>query len=212
MVLTDPPYGVTAQNWDIEFDIQKLWSELNRVTKKDGAILVFAAQPFTTKLISSNLKNFKYCWYWIKNQGTNFYHAKRMPIRKLEEVCVFNSKVYYPQVTHDNTPTNSAKGKSKGNIYFGENIRNESGGKTTRYPTNILEFSCVNNYQRVHPSQKPVDLLKYLISTYTKEGETVLDCFAGSGSTGVAAKELNREFIGIEKELEIFNTMIERLK
>lgn len=210
-ICIDPPYGVTALKWDSVVPFDCLWKRFNRILKKEGVVNVFGCQPFTTNLISSNIKRFKYCWYWNKNQGTNFFHAKRMPIRKVEEICVFGGKTYYPQITDDHVPTNSAKGFSNGTVYGGKNKRDCVGGKTTRFPDNILNFKCVDNYSRVHPSQKPTELLEYLIKTYTKEGDVVLDCFAGSGSTLVAAKNLNRQFIGIEKETEYYNLILKRL-
>jgi len=189
-----------------------LWKEFDRIGKCGCITAIFGCQPFTTKVISSNISNFKYCWYWNKNQGTNFFHAKRMPVRKVEEISIFGGKKYKPQITDGHIPTNSAKGHSNGKVYHGTNIRDYEGGKTTRFPDNILNFKCVNNYSRVHSSQKPVDLLEYLIKTYTDELDTVVDCFAGSGSTLVAAKNLNRQFIGIEKEQEYYDICIERLK
>jgi len=210
-VLTDPPYGVTASKWDKIVTFDFLWSEFNRIGKKDYVAAIFGAQPFTTKLIGSNIKKFKYCWYWNKNQGTNFFHAKRMPIRKVEEICIFGGKKYNPQITDGHVPTNSAKGCSNGNIYHGDNKRDYVGGQTTRYPTNILEYKCVDNYSRIHPNQKPLDLLEFLIHTYTDENDVVLDCFAGSGSTLVSAKKLNRIYIGIEKEEKYFDLINERL-
>lgn len=212
LILTDPPYGMTAPKWDSIVCFDKMWESYNRIMKKDGVILIFGSQPFTTKLISSNIDNFKYCWYWIKNQGTNFFHAKRMPIRKVEEVCVFGGKKYNPQITDGHIPTQSARGSSNGKAYHGVNKRDYEGGKTTRYPTNILDFPCVSNYQRIHSSEKPVDLLEYLIKTYSDEGDIVLDSFMGSGSTGVACKCLNRSFIGIEKEREYYELCENRLK
>ncbi|MFA6199151.1 MAG: DNA methyltransferase [Bacteroidales bacterium] len=210
-VLTDPPYGVTASKWDKIVTFDFLWSEFDRIGKKDYVAAIFGAQPFTTKLIGSNIKKFKYCWYWNKNQGTNFFHAKRMPIRKVEEICIFGGKKYNPQITDGHIPTNSAKGCSNGNIYHGDNKRDYVGGQTTRYPTNILEYKCVDNYSRIHPNQKPIDLLEFLIHTYTDENDVVLDCFAGSGSTLVSAKKLNRTYIGIEKEEKYFNLINKRL-
>jgi site-specific DNA-methyltransferase (adenine-specific) len=135
-----------------------------------------------------------------------------MPIRKVEEICIFGGKTYNPQITSGHKPTNSAKGCSNGKAYHGNNTRDYAGGKTTRYPNNILNFKCVDNYSRVHSSQKPVELMEYLIATYTNEGDVVLDCFAGSGTTLVAAKNLNRQFIGIEKDEKIYNICMERLK
>jgi site-specific DNA-methyltransferase (adenine-specific) len=198
MVLCDLPYGMTAPKWDERINMEKLWKEYRRVLKKNRSVLLFACQPFTTKLISSNETDFRYCWYWLKNQGTNFFHAKRMPIRKIEEICVFGKGRYNPQITDGHMPTNSAKGCSNGKAYHGTNKRDYEGGKTTRFPVNVLEFKCVDNYSRVHSSEKPVDLCEYLIKTYTDEGDLVLDSCAGSGSTGVACINTKRKFVGIE--------------
>jgi site-specific DNA-methyltransferase (adenine-specific) len=210
LILIDPPYGMTAPKWDSIVSFDLLWENFQRIGKNGFVTLIFGSQPFTTKVISSNIKEFKYCWYWNKNQGTNFFHAKRMPIRKVEEICVFGGKTYYPQISEGHVPTQSAKGCSNGKAYHGTNVRDYEGGKTTRYPTNILDFPCVDNYSRVHSSEKPIPLLEYLIKTYTKENELVLDCFAGSGSTLVASKNLNRQFIGIEKEKEYYNICLDR--
>ena len=211
LVLCDLPYGVTACKWDINIPIDELWKQYYRLLKDDGTIALFGSQPFTTKLISSNEKDFRYCWYWIKNQGTNFFHAKTMPIRKVEEICIFHKGKYNPQITDGHEPTRKAVGCSNGNIYHGENKRNYVGGKTTRYPTNILEFKCVDNYSRKHPSEKPVDLLEYIIKTYTNKNETVLDNCMGSGSTGVACKNTNRKFIGIELDNTYYRIAEERI-
>ena len=134
-----------------------------------------------------------------------------MPIRKIEEICIFKKGKYYPQITDGHIPTNSAKGCSNGKAYHGTNTRDYEGGKTTRFPTNILEFKCVDNYSRLHSSEKPVDLLEYLIKTYTNEGETVLDNTCGSGTTILAALKLNRKSIGIEKEKQYYDVAVRRL-
>lgn len=210
-ILSDLPYGMTAPQWDNQIPIHLLWQEYNRIIKDNAIICLFASQPFTTLLINSNLANFKYCWYWIKNQGTNFFHAKRMPIRKVEEICVFHGKKYNPQITDGHVPTNSAKGCSNGKAYHGKNKRDYAGGKTTRYPSNILNFNCVDNYSRLHSSQKPIDLCEYLIKTYTVENDIVLDSCMGSGTTCLAAKNINRRFIGIENNEEFFKIAAERL-
>lgn len=207
LVFTDPPYGVTAAKWDEQLDISRFWTEINRVIKPNGVVAVFAAQPFTSKLICSNLGRYKYCWYWVKNQGTNFFHAKRMPIRKVEEICIFGGSTYFPQMSDGHTPTNSAKGCHNGKVYHGTNIRDYKGGSTVRYPDNILDFKCVNNYARKHPNQKPIDLCEYIIQTYTVPGDTVLDCFAGVGTVGLACKNLRRQFICIENNQEYFDIM-----
>lgn len=134
MICADLPYGVTASKWDEHIDMLELWKQYNRIIKDNGTIALFSSQPFTTKLIASNEKDFRYCWYWIKNQATNFFHAKRMPTRKVEEICVFKKGKYYPQITDGHIPTNSAKGCSNGRTYHGTNTRDYKGGKTTRYP------------------------------------------------------------------------------
>ena len=211
MILCDLPYGVTAPKWDEHIDIKSLWKHYNRVIKNDGTIALFSAQPFTTKLIASNESDFRYCWYWIKNQATNFFHAKRMPVRKVEEICIFKKGKYYPQITDGHIPTRSAKGCSNGKAYHGTNKRNYEGGKTTRYPNNVLDFKCVDNYSRIHSSEKPVELLEYLIKTYTDEGDTVMDNCFGSASTAIACEKSNRNFVGMEKDSEHFTSAISRV-
>ena len=211
-ILTDPPYGMIAPDWDQIIDFEQLWHEYNRIIKDQGTIALFASQPFTSKLILSNEHNFKYCWYWIKNQGTNFYHAKSMPIRKIEEICIFKNGRYFPQMSHNHKPTNSAIGSYPGKTYYGLNKRNYKGGVTTRYPTNILEFKCVDNYSRMHPTQKPVELFEYLIKTYTKENDIVLDNCSGSGTTGIACINTNRNYILIEKDETYYNLAKQRIE
>ncbi len=210
-ILTDPPYGMTAQKWDSILPFDEVWSNFNRIIKDNGVIAVFSCQPFTTKLISSNSKKFKYCWYWMKNQGTNFFHAKRMPIRKVEEICIFGGKRYYPQITDGHVPTNDSFGSHNGEVYHGTRRRNYKGGHTTRYPTNILDFKCVDNYSRLHPSEKPVLLLEYLINTYSQEGDIVLDPCMGAGSTAIAAMRTGRNYIGIENDENYLNISQERI-
>lgn len=200
LIFTDLPYGQIAPKWDKNIDIKELWHSFNRVIKDDGTILLFAAQPFTTKLISSNEKEFRYCWYWLKNQGTNFFHAKRMPIRRVEEICVFKRGKYNPQMSVGHKPTNSAKVCSNGRAYNGVNKRNYEGGKTERYPTNVLEFDSVDNYSRLHTSQKPLNLAEFLIRTYTNEGDIVLDPCSGSGTIGLAAKNTKRNYIMMDND------------
>ena len=211
-ICCDLPYGLTAPKWDEHIDMVELWKQYNRIIKKDGTIALFASQPFTTKIISSNEKDFRYCWYWLKNQGTNFFHAKRMPIRKVEEICIFKKGKYYPQITDGHIPTNSAKSCSNGKAYHGTNTRDYKGGKTTRFPTNILDFKCVDNYSRLHSSEKPIDLLDYLIKTYTDETDMVLDNTFGSCTTGIACINTNRNFIGIENNKEYFNISLKRVE
>ena len=190
-----------------------MWEQLNRIIKDNGAIVLFGSEPFSIHLKWSNIKHYKYCWYWIKNQGTNFFHANHMPIRKIEEILVFNDyDTYNPQKKQNCEPTRKSIGSSNGHCYYGNNIRNYEGGITERFPTNILEFKCVNNYHRKHPNEKPVDLLEYLIKTYTLENETVLDFTMGSGSTGVASVNTNRNFIGIELDDKYFEIAKDRIE
>lgn len=210
-ILSDLPYGLTDSLWDSLLPLDVLWLYYKRIIKPNGVIALTAAQPFTTTLINSNRENYKYCWYWIKNQATNFYLAKKMPLRKVEEVVIFEGNIYYPQKTTGHPPTNSAIGSSFGTVYAGENKRNYKGGDTTRYPTNILEFKCVDNYSRIHPNQKPVELFEYLIKTYTKDGELVLDNCIGSGTTAVACINTGRNYIGFEKDTKIYNDAIARI-
>jgi site-specific DNA-methyltransferase (adenine-specific) len=200
MILTDPPYGTTACKWDSIIPLEPMWEQLNRVIKPNGAIVMTASQPFTTTLIASNMKMFKYCWYWKKNRATGVLNAKRQPLREIEEVVVFNVKQYNPQgLIEVNQPSrNSVKdydnyGKGTGKTYI---------QKYTKYPRQVLEFKSIQ--RTTHPTQKPVALMEYLIKTYTNEGEIVLDFTMGSGTTGVACANLNREFIGIEQDLEYF--------
>tara|TARA_Y100000310_G_scaffold229323_1_gene231748 strand:+ start:8460 stop:9188 length:729 start_codon:yes stop_codon:yes gene_type:complete len=208
MILTDPPYGTTACKWDSIIPLEPMWEQLKRIIKPNRAIVLTASQPFTTKLISSNYEMFRYCWVWDKSIATNFMSAKLMPLLKTEDVCVFSyatanvmSKVkmkYNPQgikkVNWDVKNSVSVGGKvakERGAVFKGAYKR-----EYTNYPKNII--SIPNDKNKLHPTQKPVALMEYLIKTYTNEGEAVLDLAMGSGTTGVACKELNRNFIGIE--------------
>lgn len=210
MVLADPPYGTTACKWDSVIDLDKMWEQLKRIVKPSGAIVMTASQPFTTILIHSNLKKFKYCWVWEKNRATNFPNAKRRPLTAHEDVVVFMQGAikYNPQKTTGHRPTNSARGASQGTIYNGDNIRNYEGGDTTRYPRTVQRFDCERGS---HPTQKPIALMEYLIKTYTNKNETVLDFTMGSGTTGVACVNTSRKFIGIEMDEGYFNIATKRI-
>jgi len=199
-IITDPPFGSIACKWDSVIPFEDMWLCLNALKTKSAPVLLFGSEPFSSALRMSNIKNYKYDWIWEKNTGTNFLHSKRQPIRYTENIHVFmNGACWYnPQKTTGHVPTNSGIGSNTGNVYSGKSIVNYKGGDTTRYPKNILSFNKVNNYSRIHPSQKPVELLEYLIKTHTNEGDTVLDFTCGSGSAGVACQKLNRNFIGID--------------
>ena len=212
-VITDPPFGTIACKWDSVIPFDEMWTRLNKLAE-NSPIVLFGCEPFSSYLRISNIKNYKYDWIWSKNTGSNFFHAKRMPIRYTENMHVFikGSSKYNPQKTTGHIPTNSGIGSNTGNVYSGKSKVNYLGGDTTRFPKNILEFNTVDNYSRVHPSQKPVELLEYLIRTYTNEGDTVLDFTMGSGTTGVACANTNRNFIGIELDEKYFNIAKERIE
>ena len=211
MVLCDLPYGMTACKWDEIIPFDELWKQYSRVVKSSGAVVLFSAQPFTTKLISSNLKKFRYCWYWLKPHSTGFCFAKYQPMRRVEDICVFFNKgvTYYPQgLKTVKNASPKRKPKTENGIY--KPLDKTYTPKYTNYPTNVLQFDGVYK-NRLHPTQKPVELLEYLIKTYTQPGETVLDNCMGSGSTGVAAINTGRKFIGIEKDEKYYNIAKERI-
>ena len=152
LVLCDPPYGTTACKWDSVIPLDKMWEQLKRVIKPNGAIVMTASQPFTSNLITSNISMFKYCWVWEKSRATNFPNAKKRPLTSHEDICVFMkcSIWYNPQKTEGHQPTNSAKGASQGRIYNGNNVRNYKGGDTTRFPRTVQRFDCERG---LHPTQ-----------------------------------------------------------
>jgi site-specific DNA-methyltransferase (adenine-specific) len=217
MILCDLPYGTTRNKWDSVIDLPSLWEQYNRVLKIDGACVLFCAQPFTSVLIASNLDAFKYDWCWRKEKGTGHLNAKKQPLRDKEDIAVFYRKqcTYNPQMTKGTPYKNKAgkdhsKSSSMTDSYGAyTNFRNENTG--FRYPKQIIEFNTVDR-DTLHPTQKPVPLLEYMIKTYTNEGDTVLDNCMGSGSTGVACKNLNRNFIGIELDEHYFSISVERMK
>ena len=206
MVMTDPPYGTTACKWDSVIQLDLMWKELKRVTKPNTAIVLMANEPFTSVLVCSNLKNFKYRWDWKKNKATGFLNAKKQPLRCIEDLCVFYSKpcTYIPQKTTGHNPVNSfTKNTSDGDTMGKAKVGISGGGQTDRYPTNCIDSIKVMNNdkshgEKLHPTQKPVELMEYMIKTYTEECQTVLDFTMGSGSTIKAANNLNRKVIGIE--------------
>jgi len=208
MVLADPPYGTTACKWDSIIPFEPMWEQLKRVTKKNGAIVMTASQPFTSALVMSNVKMFKYCWVWEKTRASNPYLAKHQPLRAHEDILVFgvNSPYYYPQKTDG--PKYKISKYSGGRVAGEKKTNNaEYDGKVQsgRYPRTVQKISNPSADVGIHPTQKPVALMEYLIRTYTHEGETVLDFTMGSGTTGVAAKNLSRNFIGIEMDETYFD-------
>lgn len=215
MILTDLPYGVTDCKWDNVIPFEKLWEQYNRIIKDNGAIVLFSVQPFTTKLIQSNLKNFKYCWYWKKNNVTGAPFAKSQPMRCIEDICVFYKKkpTYNPQGLKKLEKPIIRKTDKQEYIYHIRTTKQQREQKYTNYPVHLLQFNneAVNHKNRLHPTQKPLALCEYLIKTYTNEGDTVLDSCAGSGTTLLAAKNTRRNYIGFETDKTYFNIAAERL-
>lgn len=223
MILTDPPYGTTACKWDSIIPFEPMWEQLNRIIKPNGAIVLFGGEPFSSALRMSNIKQYKYDWIWEKSKVGNIFNCKNAPQKNLENIIVFSEGTiangsirkmpYFPQdlIKVDIKRSNTAKSSIKGTINERPSRLNSSSYKQsfTNYPRQILRF---NNQQGFHPTQKPVALLEYLIKTYTQEGETVLDFTCGSGSTGVAAKNTNRKFIGIELDQNYFEIAKKRIQ
>lgn len=213
MILCDLPYGTTYCRWDSVIPFDELWAQYNRVTKENAAIVLFAAQPFTTKLIHSNLKDYKYNWYWVKPQVSGFALSKKQPLRNVEDICVFYKKqsCYNPQnlVKIEKPYKKVRKTKQTDSMYY-KSLNGEYIKEYTNFPRQTL-FCSRDSKKRLHPTQKPVQLLEYLIKTYTNENETVLDNCMGSGSTGVACINTNRNFIGIELDDGYFKIATERI-
>jgi len=221
MVLTDPPYGTTACKWDTVIDLDRMWEDLKRVVNPSGAIVMTASQPFTTTLIASNINNYAHGWVWNKRFAANFVQAKRQPLKDHEDVLVFcmsgKQPNYYPQMVKREKPIKKGGNKQSKAIpiarsEYANNFGQQGKSYDTKHPTTAtaLNFS-VRDGRGLHPTQKPVALMEYLIKTYTNEGNTVLDFTMGSGTTGVAAKKLGRDFIGIELDEEYFRIAKERI-
>jgi len=215
-IICDPPYGTTACKWDSVIDFELMWELLNRIIKPNGAIVLFGSQPFTSALIMSNPKMFKYCWVWEKSRPTGHLNAKRMPMKNAEDVVVFYGKqcCYNPQMTEGlpNHVKDGAIRKSKAtNNCYGEFHNEKQKATNQKYPKQVQRFKQQDPNKILHPTQKPVALMEYLIKTYTNEGETVLDFTMGSGSTGVACVNTNRNFIGIEKDGAYYDIAVKRI-
>jgi len=211
MVLTDPPYGTTACKWDAIIPLEPMWERLKRVIKPNGVIVMTASQPFTTKLIASNMKWFKYCWVYQKPQGVDPFMAKRRPLNNIEDVIIFAEKqpTYNPQKTEGKPYRVVRDKKPRLHELTGRTLKQtETVNAGDRLPTRVIAF---NQERGLHPTQKPVALMEYLIKTYTNEGETVLDFAMGSGTTGVACENLGRDFIGIELDESYFEIARKRI-
>ena len=215
MVMADPPYGTTACKWDSIIPLEPMWKQLKRVIKKNGAIVLMASQPFTTTLISSNMEMFKYCWVWEKTQAVGHLNAYKMPLKKTEDIAIFYNRqsIYNYQLKDkpqkDIRPHSRSGGTDNYGKYDDNQAQNRKIPLNKKLPDNVLNFT--NAQRTVNPTQKPVALIEYLIKTYTNEQETVLDFCMGSGTTGVACKNLNRNFIGIEKDADYFKIAQDRI-
>ena len=213
MILCDLPYGTTQCKWDIIIPFEPLWEQYNRIIKNNGAIVLFGTEPFSSTLRLSNLKNYKYDWIWDKVKGTGFLNAKRQPMRNHELLSVFYKKqcLYNPQKTFGHKLKKSYRSKELQTDVYGEMKNDYTYESTERYPRSIQVFSTDTQNSSLHPTQKPVALCEYMIKTYTNENEIVLDNCLGSGSTGIAAINLNRKFIGMELDNTYFNIAKERI-
>ena len=211
MVLVDLPYGTTACKWDSIIPLDQLWEQYNRICKLDGAMVFTAAQPFTTVLAASNLDHFKYEWIWEKPQGTNPMNAKVMPLKSHENVLVFYRKkpTYNPQMWYSTPYGGFSSDTSKiGEVYGSAQSKHRDNPEGSRYPKTVMKFK---QEKGLHPTQKPVELMEYLIKTYTNPGDTVLDNTMGSGTTGVACVQTGREFIGMESDAKYFTIAEQRI-
>ena len=216
-IITDLPYGTTACKWDVVIPFEPMWTQLKRIIKSNGAIVLFGSEPFSSALRMSNIKNYKYDWVFNKVLPANIMQAKYQPMKIHENIIVFYKHNYYPIKTEAEEknirPVSSKKTNSN---HYGIKISNDKCDTKMRFPKSILEFNnrkaeC-NSIYKVHPTQKPVALMEYLIKTYTNEGETVLDFCMGSGTTGVACVQTGRHFIGIEKDPIYFKIATRRIE
>ena len=223
MILCDLPYGIVNQKWDTIIPFDELWKQYNRIIKEKGAIVLFGTEPFSSKLRCSNLEMFRYDWIWNKNYGTDFQLAKLRPMRTHETISVFSKSktangsksnmIYYPQKTKLDKPVKNG-GVPTTKLLHDNNMKKLDIVYTEKSPQTVLNFKPVFNTKynpRLHPTQKPTDLLEYLIKTYTLKNETVLDNCMGSGSCGVACLNTNRNFIGIEKDDKYFKIAEDRI-
>ena len=220
MILTDPPYGTTKCKWDTVIPFDAMWERVNKLIKPNAAIALFGSQPFTSTLISSNIKNYKHSWVWHKKNAGNILVAKYQPLKTTEDIMIFTHKGekvnYYPIMSSGHKNRGGKAGNIKTDLFSGikgnEFIYGSNKKGDERYPKHLIEFSNASRKNHYHPTQKPVDLLEYLIKTYTNEGELVLDFTMGSGSTGVACLNTNRKFIGIELDENYFDIAKNRLE
>jgi len=213
MILCDLPYGTTQNKWDIIIPFDKLWEQYRRIIKDNGAVVLTSSQPFTSALVMSNPKMFKYEWIWDKGRGSGHLNSKIMPLKKHDSILVFCKKktIYNPQFTKGEAYTRTNKASTcRGN--YGKHKDSTIKNIGIRFPTTIQHFPIGRQQNKIHPTQKPVNLMEYLIKTYTNEGGLVLDNCMGSGTTGVACKNLDRRFIGMELDKKYFEIAKNRIE
>ena len=211
MILCDLPYGKTECKWDAIIPFDQMWNEYKRIIKGNGCIALFGSEPFASRLRLSSQSFYRYDWVWKKNKATQYLNANRVPLLDYEVVCIFYKKLptYNPQMSEGKSYSNRHKPGDSGEVY-GKVAFSERNNITTRYPRRIVDFNVET--KPVHPTQKPVALLEYLVKTSTNEGETVLDNCMGSGSTGVACMNTGRRFIGIELDKQYFDIAQKRIE
>ncbi|MEE1252094.1 MAG: DNA methyltransferase, partial [Bacteroidales bacterium] len=215
-IITDPPYGTTTCSWDIVIPFSDMWDCIKKIRKKNSPILIFGNEPYNSFLRVSNINEFKYDIYWQKERATNIFQLKKRPAKVIETICVFyeNQPTYNPQMTIYTGPkrTNKVKDGKLGILIDSQNRKpNEYNDNGTRYPLQIVQFKRDILTSNIHPTQKPISLMEYLVKTYTNENDIVLDFTMGSGTTGIACKNLNRNFIGIELDSQYFETAKQRI-
>lgn len=212
-IITDPPYGTTQCKWDEVIPLEIMWKGIKSIIHERTPILLHGAEPFSSKLRLSNIEMFKYDWVWDKIKGTGFLNAKKQPMRNHEFVSVFYKKqcYYNPQKTKGHNKKQSYRSSKHQADVYGYMKNNYNYSSTERYPRSIQVFSTDTQNSSLHPTQKPLELIKYFIKTYTKENDLVIDLTMGSGTTGVACKELNRRFIGIEIGKDMFEVAKKRI-
>ena len=217
-IITDIPYGTTHCKWDSIIPFEDMWKRIKEIRKPTTPIVLFGSEPFSSSLRLSNIKEYKYDWKWEKTQATGFFNAKKQPMRCIEDICVFYQKqcLYNPQKTEGHKPVNSytkyLSTVNKTEVYGKCTKELSGGGNTDRFPRQLLTYSSDKQTCYLHPTQKPVALMEYLIKTYTNEGDLVLDFTMGSGTTGVACVNTNRNFIGIELDKKYFEIAKDRIE
>ena len=212
MILCDLPYGTTQNEWDVIIPFDKLWEQYERIIKDNGAIVLTGQQPFTSQLIMSNLRLFRYEWIWEKTAGTGFFNSQKMPLKNHENILVFYKSlpVYHPQMRQGFEPYSVRKTKKSNNYGKDKGAQTVSSGE--RFPLSVITFPKDKQKSALHETQKPVALFEYLIKTYTNKGDTVLDNCMGSGTTAIACLNTERNFIGFETNKEHYDKSLERIK